>query len=54
MEVSMPTLVHGLSQFGGTNVEIATLKLLAMFCGTGLLASIVLASYGLDLSPGFF
>jgi hypothetical protein len=27
---------------------------LAIFCGVGLLVSLVCASYGLDLSPGFF
>jgi hypothetical protein len=25
-----------------------------MFCGVGLTVSLLLASYGLDLSPGFF
>jgi hypothetical protein len=50
----MTELVQALSRFGGTNVEIETLKLLAIFCGAGLLVSIVFATYGLDLSPGFF
>lgn len=34
--------------------EIETLKTLGMFCGVGLVVSLMLASYGLDLSPGFF
>jgi hypothetical protein len=50
----MTALVQALSRFGSTNVETETLKLLAIFCGAGLLVSIVLATYGLDLSPGFF
>jgi hypothetical protein len=50
----MTELVQALSRLGGTNVEIETLKLLSMFCGAGLLISIVFATYGLDLSSGFF
>jgi hypothetical protein len=50
----MTALVQVLSKFGGTNVETETLKLLAIFCGAGLAVSIVFATYGLDLSPGFF
>jgi hypothetical protein len=33
-------------------VYIEALKIFAMFCAVGLTVS--LASYGLDLSPGFF
>jgi len=36
------------------SVFIETLKTIAMFCGVGLTVSLLLASYGLDLSPGFF
>jgi hypothetical protein len=51
----MTALVRRLSWLSdSTNVEIDTLKLLAIFCGAGLAVSIVLATYGLDLSPGFF
>ena len=35
-------------------VYIETLKTIAMFCGVGLTVSLLLASYGLDLSAGFF
>jgi hypothetical protein len=41
-------------RFPATTLEAETLKQLAMFCGAGLLVSLVLMSYGLDLSPGFF
>jgi hypothetical protein len=51
----MAALVQAISRLSGrTDVETETLKLLAIFCGAGLAISIVLATYGLDLSPGFF
>jgi hypothetical protein len=50
----MTAVVQALSRFGGANVETETLKLLAIFCGAGFAVSIVFATYGLDLSPGFF
>jgi len=34
--------------------EIDALKQIALFCGAGLLASLLAMTYGLDLSPGFF
>ena len=37
-----------------SQADIETLKTIGMFCGAGLLVSLMLASYGLDLSPGFF
>jgi hypothetical protein len=40
--------------FPVSSVEAELLKAIAIFCGLGLLASICLASYGLDLSLGFF
>ena len=51
----MAALVQALYRLSErTDLETETLKLLAIFCGAGLLVSIVLATYGLDLSPGFF
>jgi hypothetical protein len=35
-------------------IEIEILKQLATFCGAGLLVSVLLMTYGLDLSAGFF
>jgi hypothetical protein len=35
-------------------LEIETLKHLGLLAGAGLLVSLVLMTYGLDLSPGFF
>jgi hypothetical protein len=37
-----------------TPVYIETLKTIAMFCGVGLTVWLLRATYGLDLSPGFF
>jgi hypothetical protein len=34
--------------------EIDCLKQIALFCGAGLLVSLLLLTYGVDLSPGFF
>lgn len=41
-------------KFPSTDLEVETLKQIALFCGAGLLVTLVLMSYGLDLSPGFF
>jgi hypothetical protein len=34
--------------------DIETLRPLVVFCGAGFAISLLVASYGLDLSPGFF
>jgi hypothetical protein len=34
--------------------DVDILKTVALFCGAGLLVSLLVASYGLDLSAGFF
>jgi len=34
--------------------DIDVLKNIALFCGAGLLVSLLALTYGLDLSPGFF
>jgi hypothetical protein len=50
----MTAIAKVLSRVAGTQVEIETLKTIAMFCGVGLFVWLLLATYGLDLSPGFF
>jgi hypothetical protein len=50
----MAALARTLARAFGTDVEIEVLKIVAICCGAGLLVSLVIASYGLDLSPGFF
>jgi hypothetical protein len=50
----MAALARALSRASGTNVDVATLKTIAIFCAVGLFASLLFATHGLDLSPGFF
>jgi hypothetical protein len=37
-----------------TDIDVETLKIIAVFCGVGLLVSLLFAICGLDLSVGFF
>ncbi|WP_291574501.1 hypothetical protein [Bradyrhizobium sp.] len=50
----MTAIARVLSRASGIEIDVETLKTLVMFCGVGLTVSLMLASYGLDLSPGFF
>jgi hypothetical protein len=50
----MATIARVLSRASGTDVDVETIKTLVMFCCVGLTISLMLASYGVDLSPGFF
>jgi hypothetical protein len=50
----MTAIAKVLSRVTGTQIEIETLKTIAMFCGVGLVVSLLFATYGLDLSAGFF
>jgi hypothetical protein len=50
----MVTIARVLARASGTEVDVETIKTLVMFCGVGLTVSMILASYGVDLSPGFF
>jgi hypothetical protein len=50
----MAAIARALSRVTGTDVDVETVKTLVMFCGVGLLVSLLMASYGLDLSAGFF
>jgi len=50
----MAAIARTLDYALGIQVDIETLRTLAVFCGGGLTASLLLASYGLDLSAGFF
>ena len=50
----MAALAKVLTRASGIRVDVETLKSIIMFCGVGLTVSLLLASYGLDLSPGFF
>jgi hypothetical protein len=50
----MAAIAKILSRASGTEVEVETLKTIAMFCGVGLFVSLLFATYGLDLSAAFF
>jgi len=50
----MAAIARVLSRASGTEIDVETIKTLAMFCGVGLTVSLLMASYGLDLSAGFF
>jgi hypothetical protein len=50
----MTAIARVLSRVSGTEVAVETLKIIAMFSGVGVLVSLLCATYGLDLSAGFF
>ena len=50
----MATITRTPGRALGIQVDIETLKTLAIFCGAGLTVLLLLASNGLDLSAGFF
>jgi hypothetical protein len=51
----MAAIARALSYtFSDTKVDTEILKIIAMFCAVGLTVSLLAASYGLDLSAGFF
>ena len=50
----MAVIAKALSRLSGNEVDIETLKTIAIFCGFGLSVSLIAVSYGLDLSAGFF
>jgi hypothetical protein len=50
----MSAIARALSRASGAQVDVETVKTIFMFCAVGLTVSLLLASYGLDLSPGLF
>jgi hypothetical protein len=40
--------------FPETQFEVETLKIIMIFCGAGLMVSLLFLTYSLDLSAGFF
>lgn len=50
----MTALAQALSRFStATNIENQTLKVLTVFCLAGLVASLLCATYGIDLTQAF-
>ena len=51
----MAALAKVLSRaFPRSRIDVEILKTIAMFCGVGLVVSLLLATRGLDMSAGFF
>ncbi len=50
----MTELVQTLSRASSTNQASRAFTLIAIFCGIGLLASLLVATHGVDLSPALF
>ena len=50
----MTTIARALSRAFVTINRIDVLKQLMLFAAAGLFVSLLMATYGLDLSPGFF
>ena len=50
----MTAIVRALSRAFITLDEVDTLKQLLLFCLAGLFVSVLLMTYGVDLSPGLF
>jgi ribose/xylose/arabinose/galactoside ABC-type transport system permease subunit len=50
----MTAIVNALSRTFHSARETDSLKQIALFCAAGLLVSLLLLTYGLDLSAGFF
>jgi hypothetical protein len=49
----MAAIARVLSRATGTEIDVETLKTIALFCGVGLVVSLLLAIYGLDITAGF-
>jgi hypothetical protein len=47
-------IARGLSRASGTQVDDEALKAIVVFCGIGLVVSLLMATNGLDMSIGFF
>jgi len=50
----MTAIARIVSGASGTRVDAETLRTVIMFCAAGLTVSLLPASYGVDLSRGFF
>jgi hypothetical protein len=50
----MTALVQAISRFSAaSNTDIETVKMLSLFCGIGLLVSLIVVACSVDLSIGF-
>jgi hypothetical protein len=56
-EIAMTAIAKAFSNVNpaiSPSPDFEILKTVTLFCGVGLCVSLILASYGLDLSAGFF
>lgn len=54
LENEMTAIIKAISRCLLPTSEVDILTEIALFCGAGLLVSVLLLGYGVDLSPGFF
>jgi hypothetical protein len=55
LEIAMAdAIAKVLSRASGNQVDVETFKTIFMFCGVGLVVSLLMATSGLDMSAGFF
>jgi hypothetical protein len=54
MEISMSSIAQTLSQTTGIQIGFELLKPVVKLCGADLAVWLLFATYGLDLSAGFF
>lgn len=50
----MTAIARALFRPLSSNADLEILKVIAMFCGAGLLVSLLYAAYGVDLGFAFF
>jgi hypothetical protein len=50
----MTALANALSHASGISVNVGMLRAILVFCGAGLCLWLLSATYGLDMSAGFF
>ena len=50
----MTAIAQALSRAFATTRDVESLKQVAIFCGAGLLVSLLMLTWGFDLGPGFF
>jgi hypothetical protein len=51
MEVAVTAIANVLSRASGTEVDVETLKTIVIFCGLGLVVSLLLASWSAHQAP---
>jgi hypothetical protein len=54
MTAIINAVINAIPNANETDVDVQALKVVAIFCGVGLVASLIVATYGVNLSWGFF